>query len=359
MAKMITVSATQPKIADFSTAIDGKNTSLHILKNKNGISVGLTNYGARIVSIKVPDAQGNVADVVLGYNTIFEYMQSMEQYFGATIGRYANRIENGQFELDNKSYQLEINDHPNHLHGGVKGYHNVIWDVHSKSASNIIFRYLSEDGDSDYPGSLMIDVSYNLNNKDELVINYSAVSEDITIINLTNHAYFNLSGSGSGKVDKHLVYIDADSFTPINSKMIPTNEILKVENTPFDFRIEKEIGESWDSENNQIQIAGGFDHNFILNKADEGVLQLAARVTDPESGRTLEVDTTEPGLQFYTSNALTGLDIGREGIAYNARSAFCLESQHYPNSPNRLDFPSVILEPGKKYKSTTVYRFKY
>jgi len=354
---MVPIISTKPKISDFTGAISRKETSLVVLENSKGMSVGLTNYGARIVSLRVPDKNNLIADVVLGYNTLLEYLRSNEPYFGATIGRYANRIENGKFDLNGSLVQLDLNENSNHLHGGNSGFHNLIWDVRIQNEHRVVFRLLSENGDSGYPGALSVEVSFTLTEENELLINYSAITEESTIINLTNHAYFNLAGAGAEGVGEHLVTIFADSFTPLNKSHLPTGEIKAVSDTPFDFRKSKAIKADWDNEDAQIQLTGGFDHNFVLNKEEAGTLELAARIEHPESGRILEVKTTEPGLQFYTANKLTGRDIGREGVAYQARTAFCLETQHFPNSPNISGFPSVILDPGIEFKSTTVYRF--
>jgi aldose 1-epimerase len=343
--------------ADFSMHIHRKQTALFRLENELGMSVALTNYGARLVSLVVPDAQGELADIVLGYDTLLEYMHSSEQYFGATVGRFANRIANGKFSLHGVEFQLEVNDEPNHLHGGLNGFHETIWDAQMVDSNNVLFTHLSKDGASGYPGTVLIEVLYTLTEKGELKIDYKAVSEEPTIINLTNHAYFNLQGAGSGSIQEHRLYINADEFTPVNPKMIPTGEFRAVTDTPFDFRTEKEIGKDWNVSDNQLELAGGYDHNFVLNKEKENSLALAARVAEPVTGRIMEVETTEPGIQLYTANFLSGDDIGREGKPYKARTAFCLETQHFPDSPNQPAFPSVVLEPGKKFTSSTIFRF--
>ena len=349
-----------PNASSFITTLDGESTALIKLKNQNGISVALTNYGARIVSIKMPDKSGNIADIVLGYDSIDKYLSSKNPYFGATIGRFANRIAKGHIQINNQSYQLDVNAPPHHLHGGADGFHSRIWSLQSESSSEAVMNLNSHAGDSGYPGNLNIKVTYDLNNENELSIQYEAISDASTVINLTNHAYFNLNGAGSGSVGEHLVYIDADQFTPVNQHLIPIGLPSEVKNTPFDFTVEKRIDQHWDNnEYEQIYFAEGFDHNYVLNKNSSNQLKLAAKVTDPSSGRVLEVETTEPGLQFYTANAMNSKDVGREGKPYFARSAFCLETQHFPDSPNHDSFPSVILEAGETYKSTTIYRFKY
>jgi len=319
----------------------------------------LTNYGARIVSFLVPSSSGVVDNIVLGYNSVEDYLTSNEDYFGATIGRFANRIANGTFKLDDKTYNLQKNEFENHLHGGPNGLHSLVWSAQKNAQNQISFRYTSADGDGGYPGQLEIEVSFRLNDKCELVIHYQAVAVKKTIINLTNHTYFNLAGAGSGSVADHLIKMNAELFTPVDDFMIPTGEIKSVEGTALDFRKEKPMGRDWDQDDPQLKITGGYDHNFVLKKEKSEIPEFAARVSDPVSGRTLELETTEPGLQFYTANRLDGSDIGREGIPYESRSAFCLETQHYPDSPNKPGFPSVILEPGELFKSTTIYRFSW
>jgi len=339
--------------------LDGREISIYSLRNSQDMEVSLSNYGARIVRILVPDSTGKVADVVLGYDSIEHYPGSSEGYYGATIGRFGNRIANGTFALDNVTYKLLKNDTKNHLHGGNRGFHSVVWKAFRAAENQVIFRHTFEDGEDGYPGRLRVEVSFSLNDSGELSINYQAVTDRKTIINLTNHAYFNLAGAGSGSVAGHLITINADSFTPVDEFMIPTGEIKKVAGTALDFRKEKPMSRDWDQDDPQLKIAGGYDHNFVLNKKANGQAEFAARVTEPVSGRTLEVETTEPGLQFYTANALDGRDVGREGVPYEARTAFCLETQHYPDSPNKPEFPSVLLEPGKPFKSTTIYRFSW
>ena len=347
-----------PNQNDFDKNLFGNIVSLHSINNGNGVVVSLTNYGARIVSLCTPDRFGNKANIVLGYNTLNEYLDSREPYFGATIGRCANRISNACFGLDTKTIQLTRNKGVDHLHGGINGFHAAVWDVVSSSNDQVVFSHISKDGEEGYPGNLHVQVSYKLNEKNELIIHYTASTDKKTIINLTNHSFFNLSGAGNPSVGEHLIQINADYFLPINNKLLPTGGINPVIGTQHDFRTEKSIGIDWDAKNEQIILADGFDHTFVLKKNTDSLLSFAARVTDPNSGRILEVETTEPGVQFYTGNALTGTDIGREGVPYIKRSAFCLETQHFPDSPNQPNYPSVILEPGKQYDSTTIYRFQ-
>ena len=342
---------------NFQTEINGKTTGLFKLENDNGIEVYITNYGGRIVSWLVPDRDGKNADIVLGYDSIEGYLNSNEVYFGSLIGRYGNRIAEGKFELDGTEYTLAINNPPNHLHGGPNGFHNVIWDAKQISDKHLRLQYFSEDGEEGYPGNLQVQVHYLLNNDNELMIDYTAVTDQKTVINLTNHAFFNLAGAGSGTVNNHELMINAEHFTPVDSTLIPTGEIAPVAGTPFDFTSPKAIGRDLDQENEQLDFGMGFDHNFVLNKQNQGALELAARVYEPESGRVMEVLTTEPGIQFYGGNFLDGSDTGKEGVPYEFRSAFCLETQHFPDSPNQPNFPTTVLEPGEMYHTVTVHRF--
>ena len=342
---------------NFQTEINGKTTGLFKLENDNGIEVYITNYGGRIVSWLVPDRDGKNADIVLGYDSIEGYLNSNEVYFGSLIGRYGNRIAEGNFELDGKEYTLAINNPPNHLHGGPNGFHNVIWDAKQISDKHLRLQYFSEDGEEGYPGNLQVQVHYLLNNDNELMIDYTAVTDQKTVVNLTNHAFFNLAGAGSGTVNNHELMINAEHFTPVDSTLIPTGEIATVAGTPFDFTSPKAIGRDLDQENEQLDFGMGFDHNFVLNKQNQGALELAARVYEPESGRVMEVLTTEPGIQFYGGNFLDGSDTGKEGVPYEFRSAFCLETQHFPDSPNQPNFPTTVLEPGEMYHTVTVHRF--
>lgn len=343
--------------AAFSTYIGKKKTFGILLKNRKNMSVALTNYGARVVSLKVPDANGQLDDIILGYNSIEDYLLSDEKYFGATIGRYANRIANATFELDGIRYVLDQNDASNHLHGGEEGFHTIVWDALPQGDRQVTFRYLSSEGHAGYPGDLAVTVTYTLTDKNELVIEYEAISSQNTIINLTNHCYFNLAGAGHNGLNAHRLMINADRYSPILQNKLPSGEICSVEATPFDFRNEKAVEIDTFSTDPQIQYADGYDHNFVLNKSGKEPVQLAARVSEQNSGRVMEVLTTEPGLQFYTANGLNGKDIGREGVPYCKHSAFCLETQHFPNSPNQPNFPSVILNASKKFKSTTIFRF--
>lgn len=342
---------------NFQTEINGKTTDLFKLQNDNGIEVYVTNYGGRIVRWLVPDRDGNIADIVLGYDSIEGYLNSNEVYFGSLIGRYGNRIAEGTFELDGTEYTLAVNNPPNHLHGGPNGFHNVVWDAKMISDRHLRLQYLSEDGEEGYPGNLQVQVHYILNNDNELMIDYTAVTDQKTVVNLTNHAFFNLAGAGSGTVNDHELMINAEHYTPVDSTLIPTGEVAPVSGTPFDFTSAKAIGHDLNEENLQLEHGMGYDHNYVLTKQNEGALELAARVVEPESGRVMEVLTTEPGIQLYGGNFLNGSDVGKENVPYEFRSAFCLETQHFPDSPNQPDFPSTELEPDEIYHTVSVYRF--
>lgn len=341
----------------FHPSTHGGRVVAHRLSNASGMEAYFTNYGARLIRLRVPDSEGRFDDVVLGYDTLQDYLDSIEKYYGATIGRVGNRIANGHFMLDGTSRKLFCNQPPNHLHGGNNGFHNVVWDVADVGESSLTYRYVASESKDGYPGTLTVEVTFSLEDEDALRITYEATTDAPTLVNLTNHAYFNLAGAGSGSVARHHIRMMADSFTPVTPSMIPTGEILSVTGTPFDLRESTPMGRHWNSSDEQIQIAGGYDHNFVLRKTGLDEPELAARVEDPASGRILDVLTTEPGIQFYTANALSGLDVGREGVAYMPRTAFCLETQHYPDSPNQPGFPSIRLDPADTYRSTTVYRF--
>ncbi|GEC72765.1 aldose 1-epimerase [Flavobacterium flevense] len=350
---------TNLKSDDFKLKIDGKNTDLYVLKNKNGIVASFTNYGQRLISLMIPDRNGNFADVVLGFKDINTYKSAREKYFGATIGRYGNRIAEGKFSIDDKVYQLTTNNKKNHLHGGNKGFNNCVWEAHQIGENEIEFTRTSVDGEEGYPGNLKVKIHYVLTDANELKIDYSATTDQNTIINLTHHSFFNLAGEGSGTINDHLLEINADRYTPVDEGLIPTGELASVIGTPFDFRSVKKIGKDLDVINEQLEFGKGYDHNFVLNnslKNDEG-LCFAARVEEPKSGRVMEVYTNEPGLQFYGGNFLDGKTKGKSGKPYIYRGAFCLETQHFPDSPNHSNFPSTLLKVGKVYKSSCVYKF--
>lgn len=339
----------------FGKMPDGQEINLYTLTNSKGMQVGITNYGARIVSIVVPGRDGQKADVVLGFDDLKGYLGN-DPFFGAIVGRYGNRIAKGKFKLDGVEYRLPINDGPNSLHGGTKGFDKRVWDAREVDRDAVELTYLSKDGEEGYPGNLSVKVVYTLENNNELRIGYTATTDKDTVLNLTNHSYFNLAGAGSGSILDEVMMINASRFTPIDSTMIPTGELRSVEGTPFDFRKPTPIGARIKEDNQQLKFARGYDDNFVLDRKGPG-LELAARVYDPKSGRMLEVLTTQPGVQFYTGNFLDGTIHGKEGKAYNYRSAFCLETQHFPDSPNHPQFPSTELKPGQTYHETTVFKF--
>jgi aldose 1-epimerase len=323
------------------------------LKNKHVIA-GVSNYGARWISMQVPDRSGNIIDVVNGFNDLQKYESSSTAYYGATIGRYANRIANGKFALDGSVYILDANNDMNHLHGGNKGLHVVIWDVIENTNNTITFKYTSADGEEGYPGKVDITVQYTLTELNELKINFSARTDKTTIINLTNHSYFNLNGGGT--INNHRLFINADYYTPINKVLIPIGKIETVKNTPFDFTVLTEIGLRINDNDQQLKNGHGYDHNFVLNKNAEG-LAMAAIAEGDISKIKMEVFTTEPGVQLYTGNFMTGENILNNGSIDDYRTAFCLETQHFPDSPNNLSFPSVVLLPEQEYTSCTIFKF--
>lgn len=341
----------------FGALPDGTRIDLFTLKNGRGVEVEIINYGGRIVALRAPDRTGRVADIALGCDDLDGYVKD-RYHFGGIIGRYANRIAKGRFTLDGKTYRLAQNDGENHLHGGLQGFDRRVWqaeEVRGVRAVGVRLAYVSPDGEEGYPGTVKVTVTYMLTPQNELRIEYEATSDKPTVINLTNHAYFNLAGAGSGPVLDHEVYINADRFTPVDRTLIPTGELRPVGGTPLDFRRPARIGARIDAPDEQLRHGRGYDHNFVLNKRS-GELSLAARVYEPTSGRVLEVLTTEPGLQFYSGNFLDGVR-GKAGQSYGRRTGFCLEAQHFPDSPNKPAFPSTVLRPGQTYRQTTIYRF--
>ena len=339
----------------FGKTRTGEALDLYTISNAKGMEASITNYGATLVSLKTSDRAGKFADVVLGFDTVEGYFGD-HPYFGATVGRYGNRIAKGRFKLNGKEYKLATNNGPNHLHGGVKGFSRVVWQAEQAGTSGVKLIYVSKDGEEGYPGTLTATVEYTLTDAGELKISYAATTDKDTILNLTNHSYFNLAGEGSGDILGHSMQIHADRFTPVDATLIPTGELKAVGGTPFDFRQPHAIGEKIASSDEQIKIGGGYDHNFALNGAT-GTLRIAAHVTEPKTGRTMEVSTSEPGVQFYTGNFLDGSIRGKGGKPYKHRFGFCLETQHFPDSPNHPNFPSVVLKSGQKFQSTTVYKF--
>ena len=342
----------------FGKTPDGKEIELYVLTNKNGLEATVTNFGGDLVALKVPDREGKHGDIVLGYDSLDGYLND-KSFFGGTIGRYGNRIAQGKFVLDGVTYTLARNNGENHLHGGINGFNKVVWqakEAPSKEGPSLQLNYLSKDGEEGYPGNLSVQVTYTLTESNELKIDYRATTDKDTVVNLTNHSYFNLAGPG-GDILEHQLMIQADQFTPVDAGLIPTGELRNVQGTPFDFRKQTAIGGRIEQSDEQLKVGKGYDHNWILNRAGKSGLVLAARVYEGKTGRQMEVWTTEPGIQFYSGNFLDGTIQGKGGQIYAHRSGFCLETQHFPDSPNHPKFPSTVLKPGAPYHTTTTYKF--
>ena len=337
---------------------EGRPITLYTLTNSQGVEVRAMNYGGIVVSIRVPDRKGEMADIVLGHDTAEGYMPN-PPYLGAIVGRYANRIANGTFTLDGKTYTLAKNDGPNTLHGGTtRTFDKVMWEGEPlKDKAGVAFTYLSKDGEEGFPGNLKIKVTYTLNDANELTVDYEATTDKATPINVSQHSYFNLAGEGNGDILNHEIMINADRFTPVDKNLIPTGELRPVKGTPLDFTTATKIGARIDDSYEQMVLGHGYDHNFVINRKGLGMV-LAARVYEPTSGRVLEVSTTQPGVQFYTGNFLDGSVTGKQGHVYKRRYGFCLETQHFPDSPNHPDFPSTILKPGETFREKTVFKFE-
>jgi aldose 1-epimerase len=342
---------------NFCKQIDGKNATLCILTNKHGVELAITNYGAKIVSLMVPDKHGKLTDVVTGHNSIDEYLTSQEPYFGAVCGRYGNRIAKGKFTLDGIEYnQLAINNGPNSLHGGIKGFNAQVWDIVQEEEQTLVLQYISPDGEEGFPGNLITTVTYHLSDANEVVISYRATTDKPTVLNLTNHSYFNLSGAGDPTVGDHLLTINADYYLPTDATAIPYGPKEPVEGTPMDFRALKEVGGRILEDFEQLVFGNGYDHTYVLNKAGDE-LSFCARCISPKTGIVMETYTTEPGVQLYTGNWMTGHFAGKNGQRYPARAALCLETQHFPDSPNRPEYPSTVLRPDETFNSRTIYKF--
>jgi aldose 1-epimerase len=329
------------------------------LRNRNGIEARIITVGGTIVSLRTPDRAGAIDDIVLGFDEVSPYLEKTNPYFGSIIGRYANRIANGRFAIDGKTHQLAKNDGENHLHGGTKGWDKMLWTSEPFQQSEgvgVILRYRSPAGDENYPGTVNATVTYTLNEQNQLIVDYHAVTDAPTIINLTQHSYFNLGGAKTTDILGHELMLSADQYTPVNATLIPTGELATVEGTPFDFRTPTAIGARIGDKNEQLTRGRGYDHNFVVRRTGPG-LELAARVVDKTTGRSLEIATTEPGIQFYSGNFLDGSLKGKGGRVYPHRSGFCLEPQHYPDSPNQKSFPPTVLRPGEEYRSQTVFTF--
>jgi len=344
--------------ASFGKTSTGMEVKLYFLRNKHGLEAAVTNFGATLVSLKTPDRHGKLADIVLGYDSVTGYEKG-KAYFGGTIGRYGNRIAGGKFTLDGITYHLATNNGANHLHGGIQGFNKVIWQARPLSSQSLELTYTSKDGEEGYPGTLDVKVTYTLTDNDELRIDYEAAlapGKD-TIVNLTNHSYFNLTGNPQNTILDHKLTLNASRFTPIDSGFIPTGELRPVSGTPFDFTTAAAIGARINQTDQQLKMGIGYDHNFVIDRANRKGLVKAAEVFEPSSGRVMDVYTTEPGIQFYSGNFLDGTEKGKGGQSYCHRSALCLETQHFPDSPNQPAFPSTTLKSGHRYTSTTVYGF--
>jgi aldose 1-epimerase len=348
------VPAVLPNVASFNSTVDGAPTTLYLLKNSGKVQAAITNYGARVVSLLVPDKNGVLTDVALGYDSIGPYVHGPETYFGAIVGRYGNRIAKGKFQLAGKEYTLATNDGPNHLHGGKKGFGAVVWTGKQVNDSTVELSYLSKDGEEGYPGNLKVSVTYTLLDGG-LRIEYTATADKATVANITNHTYFNLNGQGSGTINNHLLEIAASRITPVDATLIPTGKLDSVAGTPFDFRQPTAIGARINLDNQQLKYGKGYDHNFVLDKQDPS--STAVTITGDQSGITMKVLTDQPAVQFYGGNFMKGANSLKGGKKDDYRGAFCLETQHYPDSPNEPSFPSTEIKPGKTWTSTTVYSF--
>ena len=346
------------KQEDFITTINGKQTNLYTLTNESGMEVSITNYGGALVAIMVPDKDGKMANVIQGHDNIQDCMSSPEPFLSTLIGRYGNRICKGKFTMNDKEYSLAVNNGPNHLHGGPTGFHARVWDAEQINGHELVLRYISAYYEEGFPGELNMTVKYSLTDDNELVIDYRGTTNKKTVVNMTSHGFFSLAGiaNPTPSAMNVICQINADFFIPIDENSIPTGEILKVEGTPFDFRTPTPVGERIDADCPQIKNGAGYDHCFVLNKREVGELSFAAKIVEPESGRTMEVYTTEPGVQFYSDNWADGYK-GQFGATFGRRSALCFEAQHFPDSPNRAHFPSGILRPGEVYKQKTIYKF--
>lgn len=346
------------KREDFQTTINGKNTDLFILKNSTGTEVAITNYGGGIVALMVPDRDGNLANVMQGYDNIQDMINTSEPYRSVLIGRWGNRINDGKFQLNGKEYQLALNDGKNHLHGGPTGLHRQVWQPYQLNDQTLVLNCTLPYGHEGFTGEVKVTVEYTWTEANELIIEYLATTNKKTIINLTHHAFFSLQGVAAPTADilDQILEMNCDFYLPIDKTSIPTGEILKVEGTPFDFRTPKTIGQDIEADNEQLKNGSGYDHCYVCNKKEEGEMSFVVRLTEPKSGRVLEAYTTEPGMQLYTGNFLNGA-AGIHGTTYPKRSAVCFESQHFPDSPNRPYFPSVVLRPGEQYKHKTIYKF--
>jgi aldose 1-epimerase len=351
-----TQTAKLPSAAAFEKTIDGKQTHLYVLKNKNGVQAAVTNYGGRIVSLLVPDKDGKMTDVVLGFDSVSGFQASKEPYYGATIGRYGNRIAKGKFTLEGKEYTLATNNPPNTLHGGKPGFQDVVWDAKQIDSATLELSYLAKDMEAGFPGNLTVKVTYQITDDNAMKVSYWATTDKTTVVNLTNHAFFNLNGEGSGTtILDHIVQINADNYTPVDSTLIPTGKVEPVANTPFDFTKPTKIGDRINNDNVQLKDGKGYDHNFVLSQHD--ITTPIATVIGDKSGIKMEVFTEEPALQFYSGNFMQAKNAMKGGRLDVYRTSFAMETQHYPDSPNQPTFPSTVLKPGQTYKTQSIYKF--
>jgi len=346
------------KRENFQAEVQGKQTDLFTLTNENGVEISITNYGGTIVAIMVPDKEGKMANVIQAHDNINDCINSSEPFLSTLIGRYGNRIAKGHFTMNGKDYSLAINNGPNHLHGGPTGFHARVWDAEQINEHELVLRYISPYYEEGFPGELHMAVKFSLTDENELVIDYRGTTNKKTVVNMTSHGFFSLSGIGNPtpSATNNICQINADYYVPIDETSIPTGEILKVEGTPFDFRTPHPVGDNIDADNEQIKNGAGYDHCFVLNKREPGELSFAAKIVEPNSGRSMEVYTTEPGVQFYSDNWANGIK-GQLGAVFGRRSALCFEAQHFPDSPNNPHFPSVFLKPGQIYTQKTIYKF--
>lgn len=345
-----------PFASAFDTVINGQQVGLYYIQNKNGLKAAITNYGARVVGLLVPDKNKVIRDVVIGFDKLIDFIQSEEPFFGAVVGRFGNRIAKGRFSLNGQTYQLDINNGVNSLHGGRTGFHNRVWKVIDANSFSITLSYLSVDGEEGYPGNVTTRIKYSLTEDNELKMEYTITTDKATVVNVTNHNFWNLNGEGSGTINNHQLRIAAEQYLEVDSTLIPTG-ITKVENTPFDFRTYRAIGERLSIKNTQLKYGIGYDHNYVLYKGLTNQPELVASVRGDQSGIQMDVYTTEPGMQFYGGNVMKGKHTLKSGARDEFQTAFCLETQHFPDSPNQPEFPSTVLEPGKTYKSSTIYKF--
>lgn len=348
-----------PEKAKFDTVVDSKPITLYYLKNKNNFQAAVTNYGARMVGFILPGKDGELRDIVVGFDNVKDYITAKERYFGCIVGRYGNRIAKGQFSLDGKTYQLDLNNGVNTLHGGRTGFHSRVWDAVQPDSQTLILTYVAADGEEGYPGKMTTQVTYKITDDNELQMSYEITTDKKTIVNVTNHNYWNLNGEGSGTINNHELLIKATKYTPVDSTLIPTGKLEPVEGTPFDFTTFHKIGERVEADNVQLKYGKGYDHNFVLDKGITAVPELITTLKGDLSGIVMDIYTTEPAIQFYGGNFMQSLHTLKTGVKDDFRTALCLETQHYPDSPNQPSFPATVLEPGKKYISKTVHKFHF